>query len=57
MRAVVDDSVAVRSHPGKDSTTNIPKTRWAKTIDGAYVAYQDFGEGECRRSERVSIRP
>jgi intracellular septation protein A len=23
----------------------IPKTRWAKTIDDAYVAYQDFGEG------------
>jgi len=23
----------------------IPKTRWAKTIDGAYIAYQDFGEG------------
>jgi class 3 adenylate cyclase len=23
----------------------IPKTQWAKTIDGAYVAYQDFGEG------------
>ena len=23
----------------------IPKTRWAKTIDGAHVAYQDFGEG------------
>ena len=24
---------------------DIPKTRWAKTIDGAYIAYQDFGEG------------
>ncbi len=23
----------------------IPKTRWAKTVDGAYIAYQDFGEG------------
>jgi class 3 adenylate cyclase len=23
----------------------IPTTRWAKTIDGAYIAYQDFGEG------------
>ena len=23
----------------------IPKTRWAKTIDDAYIAYQDFGEG------------
>ena len=25
---------------------DIPKTRWAKTIDGANIAYQDFGEGE-----------
>lgn len=23
----------------------IPKTRWAKTMDGTYIAYQDFGEG------------
>jgi class 3 adenylate cyclase/pimeloyl-ACP methyl ester carboxylesterase len=23
----------------------IPKTRWAKTIDDAYIAYQDFGSG------------
>ena len=23
----------------------IPKTRWARTIDGASIAYQDFGEG------------
>lgn len=23
----------------------IPKTRWAKTVDDAYIAYQDFGEG------------
>ena len=22
----------------------IPKTRWAKTIDDAYIAYQDFGD-------------
>jgi class 3 adenylate cyclase len=32
-------------HPGKDASVDIPKTRWAKTIDGAYIAYQDFGEG------------
>jgi class 3 adenylate cyclase/pimeloyl-ACP methyl ester carboxylesterase len=25
--------------------SGIPKTRWAKTIDGASIAYQDFGEG------------
>ena len=25
--------------------TAIPKTRWAKTVDGACIAYQDFGEG------------
>jgi class 3 adenylate cyclase len=24
---------------------DIPKTRWAETIDGAQIAYQDFGEG------------
>ena len=24
---------------------DIPKTRWAKTIDDAYIAYQDFGDG------------
>ena len=24
---------------------DIPKTRWPKTIDGAQIAYQDFGEG------------
>jgi len=23
----------------------IPKTRWARTVDGAYIAYQDFGDG------------
>ena len=23
----------------------IPETRWAKTIDDAYIAYQDFGDG------------
>ena len=23
----------------------IPKTRWARTVDGAYIAYQDFGKG------------
>jgi class 3 adenylate cyclase len=23
----------------------IPKTRWARTVDDAYIAYQDFGEG------------
>ena len=25
--------------------TDIPKTRWARTVDGACIAYQDFGEG------------
>ena len=23
----------------------IPKTRWARTVDGAWIAYQDFGRG------------
>jgi class 3 adenylate cyclase/pimeloyl-ACP methyl ester carboxylesterase len=26
--------------------SGIPETRWAKTIDGASIAYQDFGRGE-----------
>ena len=24
---------------------DIPKVRWAKTVDGASIAYQDFGAG------------
>ncbi len=28
-----------------ETTRVIPKTRWAKTLDDAYIAYQDFGEG------------
>jgi hypothetical protein len=23
----------------------VPRARWARTIDGAYIAYQDVGEG------------
>ena len=23
----------------------VPKTRWAKTVDGVWIAYQDFGQG------------
>jgi class 3 adenylate cyclase len=26
-------------------TLSLPKTRWARTIDGAWIAYQDFGDG------------
>ncbi len=25
--------------------TNVPETRWARTVDGACIAYQDLGEG------------
>jgi len=34
-------------HParGVDHGGVMPKTRWAKTVDGASIAYQDFGEG------------
>jgi pimeloyl-ACP methyl ester carboxylesterase/class 3 adenylate cyclase len=34
-------------HPdeGDDHSGVMPKTRWAKTIDGASIAYQDFGGG------------
>ena len=28
-----------------DTVPMVPKTHWAKTIDDAYIAYQDFGEG------------
>ena len=24
---------------------DIPETRWARTVDGACIAYQDFGDG------------
>jgi hypothetical protein len=30
---------------GDDHSGVMPKTRWATTIDGASIAYQDFGEG------------
>ncbi len=29
----------------KGDRVDIPKTRWAKTIDGANIAYQEFGQG------------
>ena len=25
--------------------TNVPQTRWARTVDGACIAYQELGEG------------
>src|SRR6059058_4912465 len=28
-----------------DTTPVVPRTRWAKTVDDAYIAYQDFGAG------------
>jgi len=33
------------SRPGDDYSGVMPKTRWATTIDGASIAYQDFGKG------------
>jgi class 3 adenylate cyclase len=45
---VSDASYLSRFEP-RDSTplppTPIPKTRWAKTVDGVWIAYQDFGRG------------
>jgi hypothetical protein len=35
------DQLLVAQHDGRV----IPKTRWARAVDGAYIAYQDFGEG------------
>jgi class 3 adenylate cyclase/pimeloyl-ACP methyl ester carboxylesterase len=29
----------------EDACVDVPKTHWAKTIDGAYIAYQDLGAG------------
>jgi class 3 adenylate cyclase len=40
-----DPPVARPTHTA-DTACVIPKTRWARTIDGANVAYQDFGEGQ-----------
>ena len=31
--------------PGGHFDSMIPETRWAKTVDDAYIAYQDFGDG------------
>ncbi len=25
--------------------TGVPKTRWAKTVDGVWIAYHDIGKG------------
>ncbi len=30
---------------GARMISDIPQTRWARTVDGAAIAYQDFGEG------------
>src|SRR5256714_2795963 len=35
------DRQLVAQHDGRV----IPKTRWATAVDGAYIAYQDFGDG------------
>jgi class 3 adenylate cyclase/pimeloyl-ACP methyl ester carboxylesterase len=39
------DSLPLSSPETETVWVSTPKTRWAKTIDDAYVAYQDFGEG------------
>jgi hypothetical protein len=36
-------AVAARSHPGKDSSVDIPETRYADS-DSVRVAYQVFGD-------------
>jgi class 3 adenylate cyclase len=37
--------VATGSRPGKDSSVDIPETRYAKTADGVHIAYQTVGTG------------
>src|SRR6266542_2948170 len=37
--------VAARSHPEKDSSMDLPDTRYAKMPDGVHIAYQVVGEG------------
>ena len=37
--------VAARPHPGKDSIVDIPETRYATTVDGVHIAYQELGSG------------
>ncbi len=48
-RAVMDvTGHTTHFEPGggtQPAPTGVPKTRWAKTIDGVWIAYQDFGEG------------
>jgi class 3 adenylate cyclase len=39
------DSVAAGSGPEKDSGMDVPETRYAKTADGAYIAYRVAGKG------------
>ena len=38
------DLTLVRDGAGDDARR--PKTRWATTVDGVFIAYQDFGEGD-----------
>ncbi len=39
--------------------TDVPRTRWARTVDGASIAYQDLGErsGHARRHPRLGLAP
>ena len=43
--APVSAPVAARSYPRKDSSVEAPETRYAKTADGVYIAYQTIGNG------------
>src|SRR6476620_4195413 len=37
--------VAALFHPKKDSSVDAPRTKYAKTPDGVYLAYQTVGDG------------
>ena len=34
-----------RGQPGEDAAVDTPKTRYARSADGTFIAYQVFGEG------------
>src|SRR5262245_17222229 len=44
-RARRKPALAAPFHPGKDSSVETPETRYTRTVDGVYIAYQTVGEG------------
>ena len=42
---------------GTSTLADVPQTRWARTVDGACIAYQDIGEGPSRWSSSTAGSP